>query len=187
IDHREQHDPLKILAKLTVEYTDSIIWAEFNEPSGYKSCRRGELQKSPVLIVWTTPPSPTVFLNALKTVSPELVFLFAKDPMAQDNKTVLEAIHGMLLHLKTSHKAYDPELFSQSIAQTAALVEVGINWIHCHGDYDLSLLEEKNQIQPGSGTPLPDFPLVNQKFSLLLQEIASYRAYFKKAEKKYLL
>ena len=187
MDYREQKDPLKTLAGLTDKYPESIIWAEFNLPSGFNTYPRGDLQQSPVLIVWTTPPSPTVFLKALKTVSPEVVFLFSEDPMAMDNKLILEAIHGMLLHLHSSQKAYDPPLFAQKIAQTTALIEMGIKWIHYHGDYDLSLLDENNLVQPGRGSPLPDFPRVNQKFSLLLQEIASYRAYYKKADKKYLL
>lgn len=107
--------------------------------------------------------------------------------MAMENKLILEAIHGMLLHLQASQKTYDPTLFAQKIAQTTALVETGIEWIHYHGDYDLSSLGEQNLVQPGSGSSLPNFPRVNQKFTLLLQEIASYRAYFKKVDKKYLL
>jgi single-stranded-DNA-specific exonuclease len=187
IDHRGQNDQLNILKRIDGEYPDCMIWSEFNHPPGIISHPRNELQNSPVLIIWTTPPSASVFRNAIEIVSPDILFLFAVDPMAQDKRTIIEAILGLLQHLRTSQKAYSVEAFAQAISQTPAIIDLGLNWIHSHGDYDLSQLKKNNRIQSGTGTPLPDFTEIDKNLSLLLQETASYRMYFKNAGKKYLL
>jgi hypothetical protein len=149
--------------------------------------QRGELFLSSTLVVWTTPPSPIIFQQAINSVSPERIILFAIDPMPQITRTIIEAILGLLRHLRDSGKSYDIDLFTQSIAQTSALIEIGLEWIHHHGDYDLSQLVTQNIITPGSGNFLPGFQVIDAKFSLLLSEISAYRLYFRNAGHNYLL
>ncbi|MCD4803437.1 MAG: single-stranded-DNA-specific exonuclease RecJ [Anaerolineales bacterium] len=186
LDFRKQTDPLTELGRLVIENPSSIIWAECNTPSGINCLPREDLVKSPTLIIWTTPPSPSVLKNVLDSVSPKSVFLFAEDPMPQTNRSVLQAILGLLKHLRDTGKPYDPVLFAQSIGQTPALIELGITWLHEHGDHDLSHLKS-NQIISGGGSPLPGFAAIDYKFNLLLHEISSYRYYYKHAKKEYLL
>lgn len=187
IDYRNHLNPLKILPGLISEFPDAIIWAEYNSPTGMDVYQRGELYPSSTLIIWTTPPNPIIFQQALNSVSPERIILFAIDPMPQVTRTIIEAILGLLRHLRDSEKSYDLDLFSQTIAQTSALIEIGLEWIHHHGDYDLSQLADQNLINPGSGNPLPDFQVIDAKFSLLLSEISAYRLYFRNAGHDYLL
>jgi hypothetical protein len=187
IDYRNHSNPQKILPDLISEFPDAIIWAEYNSPSGINVHPRGELYPSSTLVIWTTPPSPIIFQQALNSVSPERVILFAIDPMPQVTRTIIEAILGLLRHLRDSGKSYDIDLFSQSIAQTSALIKIGLEWIHHHGDYDLSQLAAQNLINPGSGKPLPGFQAIDGKFSLLLSEINAYRLYFRNAGHDYLL
>jgi single-stranded-DNA-specific exonuclease len=186
LDFREQNNSLTLLGRLIDNNPSSVIWAEYNIPPGYDCLPREELKKSPTLIIWTTPPSPSVLKKALDSVSPKTVILFSEDPMPQNNKSILQALLGLLKHMKYTGKLYDPILFAQSIGQTSALIELGLAWFHEHGDYDLSQIGT-NQIQDGGGTPLPGFTAIDDKFNLLLHEISSYRSYYKKAKKEYLL
>ena len=186
LDFREQNDPLAELGRLVDENPSSVIWAEYNIPPGFDCLPREELEKSPMLIIWTTPPSPAVLKKALNSVSPKTIVLFAEDPMPQTNRSILQALLGLLKHLRDTGKFYDPALFAQSIGQTPALIELGLAWFHEHGDYDLSQLKT-NQIHPGGGSPLPGFAAIDAKFNLLLHEISSYRYYYKNTKKEYLL
>ena len=186
LDFRKQTDPLTELGRLIAENPVSIIWAERNVPSGFNSLPREELAKSPMLIIWTTPPSSSVLKKALDSVSPNTVVLFAEDPIPQTKRSILQALLGLLKHLRDTGKSYDPALFAQSIGQTPALIELGLTWFHEHGDYDLSHLKT-NQILEGRGSPLPGFAVVDYNFNLLLHEISSYRGYYKNAKKEYLL
>jgi single-stranded-DNA-specific exonuclease len=186
LDFREQNDPLAELGRLVDKNPSSVIWAEYNIPPGFDCLPREELEKSQMLIIWTTPPSPAVLKKALNSVTPKTIVLFAEDPMPQTNRSILQALLGLLKHLRDTGKFYDPALFAQSIGQTPALIELGLAWFHEHGDYDLSQLK-KNQIHPGGGSPLPGFAAIDAKFNHLLHEISSYRYYYKNAKKEYLL
>ena len=187
IDHRNLSNPLYMLNKLSGEYPELQIWAEFNKPENTISQPRLELTEAPQLLVWTPPPSLGILKNVLEHVSPSKIFLFAVALPDQNNRAILELILGMLRHLQDSGKGYDPELFAQSIAQTSALVQTGIDWFHNHGDYDLSMLRSDNKIIPGSGNPTERFDNINDKFNLLLDEIFSYRSFFKSADIRYLI
>ena len=107
--------------------------------------------------------------------------------MPQTNRIVLEALLGLLSHLVENNKPFDIYKFACAIGQTTALVETGLEWIHHHGDYDLSLLSTKNKVSPGPGYPLPAFKGVDKKFNLLLHEISSFRTYFRNAHQEYLI
>lgn len=186
LDFREQNDSLNVLCQLIDKNPSSVIWAEYNIPPGFDCLPRKELKKSATLIIWTTPPSLFVLKKALESVSPKTVILFAEDPMPQNNKSILQALLGLLKHLIYTGKDYDPALFAQSIGQTSALIELGLAWLHEHGDYDLSQIGT-NQIHEGGGAPLPGFTAIDYKFNLMLHEISSYRSYYKKVKKEYLL
>ena len=187
IDHRHISNPSDILPTLTSEYSDLQVWAEFNKPENIISQPRFNLIQSPNLLVWTPPPSLNVFRNVLENVSPSKIILVANTLPEHNNRAVLDLILGMLRHLQDSGRDFDPELFAQSIAQTSALIQTGLDWFHNHGDYDLSLLRNESKILPGSGIPKDSFNNINDRFILLLNEITSYRAYFNSADKRYLL
>jgi len=187
LDFRELNDPLTKLSRLVDENPSAVIWAEYNVPSGFDCLPRSELKKSTMLIIWTTPPSPVILQKALDAVSPDTVILFAENPLPQTNKEIIEQLLGMLKHLSVTKKPYNPVLFAQRISQTNALIEIGLALIHEHGDYDLSQLTLENKILPGPGSPLSGYIEVNKKFNLILDEISSYRNYYKKANKEYLL
>ena len=186
-DFRHQKDPLKTLEEITELFPSAIIWSEYDTLLGFEIYSREELIKSQTLIIWSTPPSPAVLKHALDAVSPKTVILFAETPTVKTNRTVIQELLGLLKYLRTTGKSYDSLLFAQALGVTVALIELGITWIHEHGDYDLSQLISGNLISDGSGAPLPGFNKTDERFSLLLHEISSYRHYFTRAKKEYLI
>jgi len=187
IDHRQIADPYDILPVVLSDYPDLQIWAEFSKPDGFDSHTRNGLIQSSQLLIWTPPPNLSVLKKALDVVSPSKVILVSNTLPIQNNKEVLESILGMLRHLNEKGKDYNPELFAQSIAQTSALVQTGLDWFHSRGDYDLSLLRNESKILPGAGNITKSFNEINDKFTKQLDEIASYRSYFANADIRYLL
>ena len=177
IDHRTDLNPEYIVDDLLIEFPGIQIWAEYHEPENIVSVPRLSLIKSPELLIWTTPPSQSVLKDVLERVSPSRIFLFANTPPDHSNRKIIELILGMLRHLHESGKPFDPELMAQSIAQTSAIIQTGIDWLHNHGDYDLSKLRTDNKIFPGSGKPTTELGKIDQRFNLLLDEINSYRIF----------
>jgi hypothetical protein len=83
---------------------------------------------------------------------------------------------------ENSGKEYTPELFAQAIAVTPALIEAGLDWIHQHGDYDLSLFRESNLVLDGEKNNLPGFKEADRKLKYLLKEVFSYRTYYQNSQ-----
>ncbi len=159
------------------------IWAESNAPEGIPSCQRSNLQKSDTLAIWTTPPNREVLKQALDRVVPKKIIFFAVDPNIQTLKKFITKLHGLLkFMLDNDLSSFDSNKAAQSIAATPALIDVGLDWIHSHGDYDLSLFSSEYKILPGPRENLVDFPIIDKKLKLMLKEIAAYRSYFKKAK-----
>ena len=187
IDYRHSPEPERDLVDIMGARPNSKIWAEYNAPSDFPSFPRGDLSTSSCLIIWTAPPSLYELRNVIHTVLPDTLVLFGLSPFPHTNRSVLEIILGMLQHLNSTGKEFNPELLAQSAALTSSLILTGLDWIHHHGEYDLSILLSDNKIRPGSGSILKGFKAIDKRFNLLLQEIASYRSYFQNAEKDFLL
>ena len=182
IDLRSSKTPENILNDL-LSSTDPIIWSEFRPPSVFSSVRRLNLKKSATLVVWTTPPSQEIFKFALQKVRPKTVVFVAKDPGIQSLHKFITNLLGLVKNYLTKEEhAYDSTSFAQALAVTPALIEVGLNWIHQHGDYDLSLFFSEGKIKPGPKENLAGFQDVDKKLKFMLKEMAAYRNYFNKAK-----
>ncbi len=164
------------------------IWAESNAPKGIPSSQRTDLQKSDTLVIWTTPPNREVFKQAIDRVDPNKIIFFASDPNIQTLKIFITKLHGLLKYmLENDSSPFFSKFAAQSIAATPALIDVGLDWIHSHGDYDLSLFSSQYKILPGPRENLVGFPLIDKKLKFMLKEVAAYRSYFKKAKLETLL
>lgn len=171
----------KLLSYLSTP--NSIVWAELNSPEEIGSYSRTDLHISDTLVIWTTPPSREVFKRALQQVEPKEIVFFAVDPDVQTLKKFITKLLGLLKYLlETGNLSFDSQRFSQSIAATPALIEVGLEWIHLHGDYDLSLFSSNCQISPGPRENLKGFEAIDKKLKFMLREVAAYRSYFNKAK-----
>jgi len=139
-------------------------------------------------VFWTTSPSREIFKHALDITSPNKIAFFALDPDVQTLKKFITKLHGLLKFIQENNiGSFDSLKASQSIAVTPALIDVGLQWIHLHGDYDLSLFSPDCKILPGPRVNLEGFEIVDQKLKFLLREVAAYRSYFSKAKLETLL
>lgn len=181
LDLRSHPDPhKKILSYVSLPSTQ--IWAESNSPEGISASSRSNLSKSDTLVIWTTPPSRDIFSHVINSVKPKNVVFFAIDPEVQTLREFVTKLHGLLKYvMDTNEKSFDFQKAAQQIAVTPALIEVGLNWIHDHGDYDLSQFSESCKITPGPRENLPGFEKIDKILKLLLREAAAYRSYFNKA------
>jgi len=160
-----------------------VIWAESNSPEGVHTLSRSELSKSDTLVIWTTPPSREVLTHALNKTKPREIIFFAVDPDIQTLRKFITRLHGLIIFLIDSDiRAFDVLNAAQSLAVTPALIEVGLDWIHLHGDYDLSLFRSEFLIAPGPRVNLAGFPAIDKKLKFLLKDIAAYRSHFNKAK-----
>lgn len=177
IDLRNSKDPSRDLSDL-LETHNGIIWAEFLYPPGIPSSKRSELYKHKTLIVWTIPPSRFVFSQIVSHVSPNQIVLFGVNPSFPSQKAFLESLLGLIKHLQKSRKSFSLEGFAQALAVPADLIEVGLEWLHLQGDYDLSALRSTGELIPGQGSIQPGFREIDSRLKMMLQEISAYRDYF---------
>ena len=185
LDLRKEKNPLAAITELYSPST-SIIWAENQVPEGFPSVARSELSNQESLIIWTTPPSKLILSEAVRIVSPSQVILIGIDPPITSLDDFIQALLGLLNHLAKRGKPFDLTRFSEVLAAPEDLVEMGLKWIHQHGDFDLEYIQD-GYFSPGPGHNLPDFPLVDKALKLLLREVIAYRAYFTKAHIKAIL
>lgn len=182
IDLRSHPDPYNKISSY-VSTPGIVIWAETNSPAGINTLARSDLFRSDTLVIWTTPPSRKVLSDALKKVKPKEIIFFSVDPEDQTQKKFIMKLHGLLNAIIGSDtRSFDVQEAAQSLAVTPSLIEVGLDWIHLHGDYDLSLFIPNLLITPGPRENLVGFPAIDSKLKFLLKETAAYRSHFKKAE-----
>jgi hypothetical protein len=120
--------------------------------------------------------------RVIEVTSPQVLHIFADDPGINTKQELLELLLGLLKHLEKTGKKYDPEVFSERIAQPPALIEAGLDWLHCHGDYNLSDFKVTNELVNGPGYPLDCFPEADDKLSKMIMEIRSFRNFFNTAD-----
>jgi len=180
-DHRQSKNPALELAAALKPQQTYLIWSEYIKPEGFVSYPRSEIKPTKTLIVWAIPPSLSVLKAVIDEADPENLILFAVDPGLSSRKSFLKALIGLVKHARETGKPYNPELFSQRIAYPPFAIETGLDWLHFHGDFDLSSFSSNNTIKPGPGRSLIGFEEINHRLKLVLFEIKAYRSYYKSA------
>ena len=185
LDLRDHEDPLSALGGF-YSPSNSIIWAENQKPPGFNSVPRSGLSKSSSLIIWTTPPNKFVLGQAIKNVTPNQVVFVGINPEIGSLDEFIQSLLGLIKHLDRTGKSFNLIRFSEALAMPEDVIEVGIEWIHQHGDYNLELISQ-GFVAPGPNHNLPDFDSVDKKLKLMLREVIAYRSYFNNAHIRALL
>ena len=185
LDLRGHEDPLSALSDL-YSPSNSIIWAENKKPAGFDSFPRNKLSKSASLIIWTTPPSKLDLRLAIKKVTPNQVVLFGINPEIDRLDEFIQALFGLIKHIDRTGKSYDLIRFSEALALPEDVIEVGLEWIHQQGDYNLENINQ-GLVAMGPKQKLPGFDNVDRKLKLMLREVIAYRTYFNNAHIRALL
>ncbi len=182
VDMRTNKNPQNDLSSIIENENNAVIWSEYLHPDGFQTYPRLSIEPADTLIIWTTPPSMEIFNQLIDQVSPKKLILISQNPGIKTQKDFLTALLGLLKYLSNSEKSYHPDVFAQRISQTPSVIETGLDWLHFHGDYDLSDFRTDFRLKPGPKSPLPEFDKINKKLKLMQHEIRAYRAYFQSAD-----
>ncbi len=177
IDMRKNPDPLSDLIS-NYPTSNAIVWAENMEPEGLPSKTRSNLSSADTLILWTTPPNQFLLNKIIKVVSPKQIILIGVDPGINSLDDLVQSLIGLIKHLQRTAKPFDISRFAEVLALPEEIIEVGIKWIHHHGDLDLEHISE-GRIKSGPGENLPGFTDIDLTLKHLLREIIAYRTIFK--------
>lgn len=159
------------------------LWAEVEAPPGFSSRNRLELEQSRALVVWTTPPGPKVWQDALSRVRPLELYLFAAEPDVDELATFLRRLAGLTKH---SLSAYGGQLrwerLAAAMAHRVETVQAGLRWLIARGQVSL-VTSSADGIVLEVGGPGSERGEVAARRELqqLLRETAAYRAYFRGA------
>jgi single-stranded-DNA-specific exonuclease len=181
VDYRKVENPLAQLSALNLQ-PPPVIWAEGAAKKQINGADRNELKPAETLIVWSTPPAPDVFREAIKRVQPKRVIVFAQ-PADDSLEGFLKTLMGLVkfaLRAKNGETSLT-QLCGATGAREGAVLS-GLEWLSAHGDIEIQFTGEKRLlIKPGSGTrneALED--QARAAVESILQETRAYRDYFSK-------
>jgi len=137
VDLRNVDNPLKKLKAIQSEH-DIQIWAEGDSKIKLEGVNRYELVKEKPLVVWTTPPGPFEWRDALEQVKPIKIFIFASDPKVDDPQIFLDELVGLV---KYALRVKDGEILLDALAaatcQRENTIRMGLLWLVAKGLVDV--------------------------------------------------
>jgi len=186
IDLREEPDPLNILSELT-EIKKFIIWAEGSDKerlisNGYYVNDRINLEPSKRLIIYTTPPSPYIFNEAMDTVSPEEVVFIGKNPEENDLITCFNRLSG-LVKFSINHRGgiIPIKEFAASLASNQKTVIAGIMVMAASGVVKVIEIDpEFIRIERIRKERSDNYNQLSKQYEVAFKEIDAYRSFFKR-------
>lgn len=182
-DYRTMAEPESIL-RAVWETGEMQLWAEAAVVTGFDARPRAALAESTSLVVWTAPPSPSVWREALQRAHPERVFLFACDPDLDTAERFLTRLASLVKYALTSHNsAVSWDALGGAMAHDRRALQAGLQWLQAKGQLTI-LADEPAQLSLAAGGP-PD-PR-GEAAALLrlrdaLRECSAYRRYFRSAD-----
>jgi single-stranded-DNA-specific exonuclease len=188
IDQRDLDHPLPVLQRM-MEETSAVVWCEAEAHNLIPSSDRCSLTNSDTLIIWTTPPGPFEFQQAVEMVRPKILVVFAIDPQESGAEGFLKRLAGLTKHvIEAKNGRADLAWLAAATAQRETSVRLGLRWLEQRGLISAGMLENGAiQIAPGTGSANAEAGQTVSQLRKLLEETAAYRVYFKTAEKEHLL
>jgi single-stranded-DNA-specific exonuclease len=188
-DYRTLAQPLPTLRALWQEGTMQL-WADAVAVPVLSARKRHELQRSEELVVWTAPPGPRVWQEALLQVRPQRVYLFAVDPQLDALEAFLLRLAGLVQH---ALNAYEGRLEWQAVAAAMAhrvdTVQSGLRWLMAQGQVSVvAKASDAVIVSRDGGDRDRDAPqAAMRQLHGMLRETAAYRAYFREADARRLV
>ncbi len=180
-DYRLQAQPLPTLRALWED--GMMLWAEVETPPGFSSRNRVDLESSHALIVWTAPPGPQVWEDALSRVHPTELYLFAAEPDVEELAAFLRRLAGLVKHALSAHGGrLQWEQLAAAMGHRVEAVQVGLRWLVARGQVS-TVTSAADGIVVAIGGPRSERLELAARGELqdLLNETAAYRAYFRAA------
>lgn len=187
VDHRQAADPLAELRRLRGE-GEIEVWGEGEMAEGVGARGLKALTSSPELAIWTLPPGPEEFREALERVVPETVYLFAVEPGERGMAAFLKRLAGVVKYaIRSQGGRVRIAALSSATAQREPTVRKALEWLEGRGHVRMveDLGEEIRLVESGSETD--DTGEIELELKALLVETETYRAYYRQAAPEKLL
>ncbi len=187
IDLRSIEDPEEASSRLS-ENPGRLIWTE-GDLVKVGGLPRHRLQPARELTIFTSPPGPKELNAAINQVKPEIITLFAISPSNDEPDSFLRRLAGLVTFaLNRRGGQTDLAALASAMAQRETTIQAGLDWLAAHGDigYDVDdngylTISKGGQADPASADT------AMRRISILLDETAAYRAYFRRADPARLL
>ena len=183
VDCRNVSDPLAVLSRLQAE-VELSVWCEAEAKKELGGLTRSELIPAPRLAIWSTPPGRAELRQALESVAPEVVYLFAVDPGMDHPESFLKRLAGLVKHaLEKEGGCASLSRLAAATAQRMSAVQAGLDWLQASGYIRLLRREgDLAWLARGDGKKTGELSQSREALMHLLEESAAYRAYFARAE-----
>ena len=181
IDHRGSPYPDQVLRDVLDHYPEAVVWAEGYRRAESPGLPLSELPIADVLIVYTTPPYPQAFQNALQRVKPDTIVLIATNPPTQALTDVLKRILGLIKYVLNQQQGHTSMTgLSEAVGQSSATIRLVLDYLVAKGEIDVAYMDTLT-ITPAHRSPAPD---VAERLAVVqtgVAETAAYRAFFQRA------
>jgi single-stranded-DNA-specific exonuclease len=184
-DYRAEAHP-EILLQGLAAAAGVQVWAEGHTPEGVAGHTRQQLGPATRLVLWTLPPGPQEWREALQRVQPEEVALFAHDAGLDEAGPFVERLAGMVRHALRAHEGHlDLAAVAARLGHRIVTVEAGLEWLDAGGQVHVVdkgttswQLARGRDRRPGASGRV-EAEEARQRLEALLAETAAYRNYLR--------
>lgn len=182
-DYRTVADPAAML-RAVWEPDEFQLWSEAMAIPGLQSRSRAKLERCGTLVVWTAPPSPAVWREAMRQAHPDRVFLFANDPEVDSVEHFLKRLASLVKYAMAAQSGtMDWEALAGAMAHDQRALRAGLAWLQARGQLTIVAQDQVGATVVASGRP--DARAEAQALVQLrdvLRETRAYRRYFRAAD-----
>jgi len=160
----------------------TLIWAE--GPDRAVGTPRFKLEPADELSIYTTPPSPALLREVLKTVKPKTVYVFGNSPPEEKPDEFLAHLAGLCKFVLNQRRGKGSlrELASAMAVRESA-VRIGLEWMAAGGH--ISVTGEEDALFLSRENSEANQYLQKELYVAvrgILEETAAYRAHFARAD-----
>lgn len=186
VDLRSASDPLAVLPGYL--HGDVVLWQEGSRLMEAASSRN-RLRAAETLVIWNAPPGAAELAQAIKTVKPIKIVLFAVPYGTDQPGEFLTNLTGMVRYaLRAKSGQIDLVELAAALNQRVAAVEAGLRWLTARGIIHFVTETIDQFVLAEGGVPdIEKVSIMENALRNILRETAAYRAFYLRADPRELL
>ena len=186
-DFRSEINPFDKITSL-LNLPEVQIWCESDNCPNLPTRNRLTLSPCSILIIWSPPPGPQIFYQALQATSPRIIYLLGNNTKMDQSVAFLKRLSGLCKYA-INHHAGCAHLSTLAAATNQRLetVNTGLGWLQRNGYISIQSRNDNDiELTLGSGVSQPN-KTVDNLLQSLLDESAAYRKYYLREDKDMLI
>lgn len=186
IDLRKAEDPVAVLPQYLDR--DALLWQEAGSPLPH-SRNRNQLEPASMLIIWNPPPGREVLLQAVKSVQPNKIVLFAVPGGSDALEEFLKNLTGMVrFALRARGGQIELGALAAALNQRTSAVEAGLRWLAARGFITIQDETSDQWTLAEGGTADPEkVRIMETALRSTLRETAAFRLFYLRAQPEEIL